>query len=138
MELKSTNQSTNQRNLRYEHFGGVFDLYLSYSPYMQSITFEASSAHYRSMQQLHTEALEQHDDEMQQDCHHELTHLQTTLSEAGTTMIQAIETTYTKYASDAIVEVHADTGGHDASLFAAELVQAYRNCETDGGHDVEV
>jgi peptide chain release factor 1 len=80
-----------------------------------------------SLRELMKEASELGDDELSEECQEELDGLEKNRIDLDRRMIDAVlPKDEDDYTSDAIIEIRAGTGGVEASLFAAELLESYK------------
>jgi peptide chain release factor 1 len=79
-----------------------------------------------SLRELMKEASELGDDELSEECQEELESLEKNRIDIDRRIVDAVlPKDQDDYTSDAIIEIRAGTGGDEASLFAAELLESY-------------
>lgn len=91
-----------------------------------------------AMKELRASAQELQDEEMVNECDEELEALRAKIEMLGREMIDAILPRNDDDSSDAILEVRAGTGGDEACLFCAELLDAYEKTAKGMGWKFEV
>jgi len=80
-----------------------------------------------SIRELLGEAANAGDDDLERECHDELSGIRRKLEKIERKLVDAVvPQDDDDYESDAIIEIRAGTGGDEASLFASELLEAYQ------------
>lgn len=81
-----------------------------------------------AMQELEKQAQEVKDKEMIEECTQEIEEMNDQLHDLGKKLVDAVlPKKEDDYNSDAVLEIRAGTGGDEACLFCAELMEAYEN-----------
>lgn len=92
----------------------------------------------QSMKDLLAAAMSSDDKELVEECHEELRQIEMTREMIEKRVIDAVLPKDEDDTEAAIMEIRAGTGGDEAALFAAELLEAYTKCAKGKGWRVEV
>ena len=92
-----------------------------------------------SLKELMEDAVQAGDDEMAQDCREELDGLETSREKLEQRLLKAVlPKDEDDFGMDAVLEIRAGTGGDEAALFAAELLNAYMSTAKSKGWKAEL